>query len=254
MAGDTAQRGLVVVDDVDAAEERLHGQAAAVARASCGAARGSSRRIVAEADRAVRTDEDGTCVAHAGGDVGCVAGLDLEVLGGIRVDDVEPRVDVVDEDDARLCALEGLGDAFGVLRGRDASRERPSGGLGELLAVGDEDRCRERVVLGLADEVAATWSGSAESSARMAISVGPASASMPMSPLRRRLAATTQMLPGPVTSDTGSQTTDSPSTEPHSGSSSTKPCANMATAWAPPTAYTSSTPSRAHAARIVGLG
>ena len=36
--------------------------------------------------------------------------------------------------------------------------------------------------------------------------------------------------------------------------SSSKPYANAATAWAPPTAYTSSTPSRAHAARMVGCG
>src|ERR671921_2362042 len=32
------------------------------------------------------------------------------------------------------------------------------------------------------------------------------------------------------------------------------PYANIAIAWAPPTAYTSSTPSSAHAARIVGCG
>ena len=101
----------------------------------------------------MRTDEDGAGVAHAGGDVGGVAGLDLEVLGGIRVDDVEAGVDVVDEDDARLRALEGLGDPLGVLRGRRRGGRAAVGAVGELLAVGDEDRRGERVVLGLADEV-----------------------------------------------------------------------------------------------------
>lgn len=48
------------------------------------------------------------------------------------------------------------------------------------------------------------------------------------------------MLPGPVTRFTGRQ--------------SSVPYANIATAWAPPAAYTSSTPSRAQAARIVGCG
>ena len=49
------------------------------------------------------------------------------------------------------------------------------------------------------------------------------------------------MLPGPVTRFTGAH---SPGT----------PYANMAIAWAPPTAYTSSTPSRWHSARMDGCG
>lgn len=48
------------------------------------------------------------------------------------------------------------------------------------------------------------------------------------------------MLPGPVTM--------------FAGAHSSVPYANIATAWAPPTAYTSSTPSSAQAARIVGCG
>src|SRR5579875_601235 len=74
----------------------------------------------------------------------------------------------------------------------------------------------------------------------MPISVGPASASMPTTPRTQRLAAATQMLPGPVTRSTGGH----PST----------PYANIATAWAPPTACTSSTPSRAQAASTAGFG
>ncbi len=48
------------------------------------------------------------------------------------------------------------------------------------------------------------------------------------------------MLPGPVTMSAGGQ--------------DSVPYANIATAVAPPAAYTSSTPSRAQAARIVGCG
>src|SRR5262249_36058476 len=87
---------------------------------------------------------------------------------------------------------------------------------------------------------AATCTGSADASARIAISVGPASASMPSRPRSSRLAATTQMLPGPVT--IGARGHDC------------VPYANIATAWAPPTAYTSVTPSSAQTARIVGCG
>jgi hypothetical protein len=87
---------------------------------------------------------------------------------------------------------------------------------------------------------AATSTGSAVASATTITSLGPASASMPTAPRRSRFAAVTYTLPGPVTRSTGS----TPST----------PYANMATAWAPPTAYTSSTPSSAHAARIVRSG
>ena len=53
------------------------------------------------------------------------------------------------------------------------------------------------------------------------------------------------MLPGPVTMSTGANSDPSVSIPPY---------ANNATAWAPPTAHTSSTPRRAAAARIVGCG
>ena len=54
---------------------------------------------------------------------------------------------------------------------------------------------------------AATKSGFAESSAKIAISVGPASESIPIRPLSIRFAAVTYMLPGPVTKYTGSIST-----------------------------------------------
>src|ERR1700728_1000459 len=53
------------------------------------------------------------------------------------------------------------------------------------------------------------------------------------------------MLPGPVIMSTGASSAPSVSTPPY---------AISATAWAPPTAHTSSTPSSRAAARIVGCG
>src|ERR1700736_1717708 len=53
------------------------------------------------------------------------------------------------------------------------------------------------------------------------------------------------MLPGPVIMSTGASSAPSVSTPPY---------AISATAWAPPTAHTSSTPSSRGAARIVGGG
>ncbi len=56
----------------------------------------------------------------------------------------------------------------------------------------------------------ATCTGSALSSARIAISVGPASASMPTSPRSNRFAAVTHTLPGPVIMSTGSHSPGMP--------------------------------------------
>ena len=109
--------------------------------------------VVAEGHRRIRTDEDGTGVADPRGDRCRVTGLDLQVLGGVGVDDVEPGVEVVDEDDAGLGTGEGLGDPLAVLRGGDAADQRLLDRGRQLLAVGDEDRGGQRVVLGLADQV-----------------------------------------------------------------------------------------------------
>ena len=101
MAGDVAQRGLVVVDDVDATQEGLHRQAARVAGATgCRQHVVGAGGIVTEAHGGVRADEDRTGVSHAGGNRSCIARPHLEVLGGIRIDDLEAGLDVVDEDDA----------------------------------------------------------------------------------------------------------------------------------------------------------
>ena len=75
-----------------------------------------------------------------------VAGLDLQVFGGIDVADEHPSVEVIDQDDPRLSAGEGLADPLAVLGLRHPPGQRHVDGVGERLAVGDEHRGGERVV------------------------------------------------------------------------------------------------------------
>ena len=129
----SASAALGVVDDVDAAQERLHRQPAAVARAATGGQDVvGPGDVVAQADRRVRADEDRAGVADPRGDGGGVAGLDLQVLGGVGVDDGEAGVEVVDQDDAGLRSGERLADPLGVLGGRRPGRSRSArDGVGE---------------------------------------------------------------------------------------------------------------------------
>ncbi len=151
---DVAQRGLGVVDDVHTAQERLHGQTAAVAGAATGGQHVvGAGEVVAQAHRRVRADEDRSGVADPSGDAGGVTGLDLEVLGGIRVDDRQTGVEIVDEDHARLPSGQGLAHPLGVLGGGHSRLEVGSDRLGQRHAVGHQDRGGLRVVLGLGDQV-----------------------------------------------------------------------------------------------------
>ena len=86
-------------------QERAHRQPGGVAGA---AGRGQHvvgpGAVVAERDGGEGADEDGARVRDPGGDVPRVRGLDREVLGGVRVHDVEALLEVVDEHDAGLPA------------------------------------------------------------------------------------------------------------------------------------------------------
>ena len=184
----------VVLDDVDAAQERLH----ATGRWSAGrsrrwAARGWSRRSSRPATPATTAP---TKIAPAlrtrVATVARVAGLDLQVLGGVGVDDPQPGVEVVDQHDARLRAVERGADPLGVL-GRRAparapapGRRRPAPRWSVTSTAPASGSCSAWLI-----RSAATCAGSAVSSARIAISVGPASESMPIRPRSSRLAAVT---------------------------------------------------------------
>ncbi len=190
-------------------------------------------------------DEHRPGVAHAGGDGGGVRGLDLQVLGGVGVDDGEPGLDVVDEDDRGLGAAQRLLDAAGVLGGRDPVAEDRVDGVGELRRVGDQDGGGHRVVLGLADEVGGDVHRVGVASARDG-DLGRAGLGVDADgaldvPLGR----------GDVDVARAGDDVDRFDDEPCRRRRGRRR-ANIAMAWAPPTAYTSSTPSSAQAARIVG--
>jgi len=72
------------------------------------------------------------------------------VFGAVRVDDLQPLVDAVDEDDRGLPAGQRRNDAvLDVLGGRDLRLQLLLGLLGKLHRVGDQDGGGHRVVLGL---------------------------------------------------------------------------------------------------------
>src|SRR5690606_13836919 len=112
-----------------------------------------ARAVVAQGHRRVVPDEDRSGVAHPGGDGPGVGGHDLQVFGGVGVDDLQAVVEVVDEDDAGLGAAQGLGDAVAVLGGGHPRGEFGLDAGGEALGGGDQDRGGDDVVFGLADQV-----------------------------------------------------------------------------------------------------
>ena len=154
MLGDLAQGGLGVLHHVSTAQERLNGQPAAVTGAAAGGQHVvGAGAVVAQAHRGEGTDEDRPGVTDPQGHTASVAGLDLQVLGGIRVDHGDPGLEIVDQDDAGLPAGQRRGDPLDVLGRSHAAHQGSLHTLGEILAVGDQHRRRKGVVLGLADQV-----------------------------------------------------------------------------------------------------
>ena len=116
--GGRGQSLAVVVDDVDAAKERLHREPTAVPRGATGREHVvGPGEVVAEGDRRVGADEDGSGVANASSALARVGGDDLEVLGSPLVDDLQPLVEVVDEHEGALLGQRGL-DPLAVPGGR----------------------------------------------------------------------------------------------------------------------------------------
>ena len=123
-----------------------------------GAARGRQHvvgagAVVAEGHRRPRADEDRAGVADLGRDLGRVGGLDLQVLGGVGVDDADARVDVVDQDDGRLRAGQRGRDPLPVHGGLQLGAQFGVDRVGERGARRDQDAGGHFVVLGLRDQV-----------------------------------------------------------------------------------------------------
>jgi hypothetical protein len=112
------------------------------------------------------------------------------VLGRPGVDDLEPVVQVVHQHVRRLAGQRRL-DPLAVPGDGHLLAELDVDGVQQRDARGDEQAGGQRVVLGLGDQVGRDVAGTAVSSARIPISVGPASESMPHRPCTSRLAAAT---------------------------------------------------------------
>ena len=114
------------------------------------------------------------------------------MLGGVLVDHREALLEVVDQHvrdsgSASAVSTRSRWLVSGTWRASSASTASSRRG-----AVGDQQAGRVGVVLGLGDQVGRDERRvGAVSSARMPISVGPASESIPMTPLSSRLAAVT---------------------------------------------------------------
>ena len=97
-------------------------------------------------------DEDRAGVADLGGERVGVAGLDLEMLRRQTVDERDRVGEARHHDDGAEIAPARAGDVA-ARQGLELAGERFLDGVGERRAVGDEDRLRRGVVLGLGEEI-----------------------------------------------------------------------------------------------------
>ena len=154
VAGRELERCGRVVDDLHGLEERTHGQPRRVSGRS-------SRRqhvvgpgaVVTERDRRVRPDEHRAGVANLGRHGSCGSGVNLEMLSGVGVHDVQPLGQVIDHDDRGLGAGQRGGHALRVFGQRNLLLQLALDALGQGLRIRDQHACRQGVVLGLADQV-----------------------------------------------------------------------------------------------------
>ena len=242
-AGGLAQRVLGVLDEVDAAQEGLHREPGGVPRAAAGGQHVvRPGAVVAERHRRPRPDEDRPGVADPQRDLAGVRGLDLQVLGGVGVDDREPVGDVADQDRAGLRAGERGADALGCLVAATCCSSSASTASASASR-GDQHRRRRRVVLGLGDQVRRDVHRIGRVVGEHGDLGGPGLGVDPDQAAQQPLGR------GEVGVARAGDHVDGLSSCP---SVSVPPYASSATACAPPTAHTSSTPSSAAAARIVG--
>ena len=179
-----------VVDDVDAAQERLHRQPAGVPGAAAGGQHVvGPGAVVAERDRRVRADEDRAGVAHPAGDR---ARRRRSGSPGARRRRRRPRASPASRSaparspTARPASAVRIRSACLVgadLRARARRRPRRRARRESVTSTeAASGSCSAWLI-----RSAATCTGSAVASARIAISVGPASASMPIAPAQQPL-------------------------------------------------------------------
>ena len=112
------------------------------------------------------------------------------MLGGDAVDQRHRVVETAHHDDAPKSRHDAAGD-LGARQRRELALDRRFDRVGERGIVGDQDRLRGGVVLGLRQQIGGDPVGIAGLSATTSTSDGPAIMSMPTVPNTCRLAAAT---------------------------------------------------------------
>ena len=194
VAGHLAQRRLVVLDDVDAAQERLHRQAATSAgRSRRWAARGWSRRSSRRATPATTPRRRwrrrcGPAPPTAAASRVWISRCSAAYASTTRSPASRSSTSTVPDCGPLSAVRRSARRAWSPRPAGPAPRRprRPARRDGVTSTLAASGSCSAWLI-----RSAATCTGSAVSSARMAISVGPASASMPTTPRSSRLAAVT---------------------------------------------------------------
>ena len=156
VVGDVGERVPRVVDDVDAAQEGLHGQAGGVAGAAAGGQHVvGAGRVVAERDRRPGADEDRAGVAHPVGDGGGVArsgspGARRRTRRRPRRPSSTPSTRTIA--DCRPASAGAIRSSTCLVAATCGSSSLSTASASSD-GVGDEDGGGQRVVLGLADQV-----------------------------------------------------------------------------------------------------
>ena len=146
--------------------------------------------VVADGLRCVAAEEDGAGAGHGLGQPGGLGHSELQVLGREAIDQRRRLVEGADHDDRAVIAPARGGDVR-ARQPRQMRRHRLRHTVCERPVVGDEDRLRVAVVLGLGEQVRGDPFRLVGVVGDHQDSEGPAIMSMPTVPKTRRLAAAT---------------------------------------------------------------
>ena len=155
MCGATAaSAGPVVLDQVDAAQERQHGQAAGVPRGPAGGQHVvGAGQVVAERHRRVRADEDRARRCGPGGPPRRRCSVWISRCSGAQASDTASAASMLVHQHAGGLPGQRGRDPLPVPGRRHPGGQRPADPVGQPLVGGDQQAGGQRVVLGLGDQV-----------------------------------------------------------------------------------------------------
>ena len=108
--------------------------------------------IVADCFGRMAAEENRAGVAHPRRQPVRLGDRQLDMFRRDAVDQVGPLIEVVDDDRGAVCAPAGAGD-ISARHGPELALDGADHGIGEIRVVGDQDRLRRLVVLGLGQQV-----------------------------------------------------------------------------------------------------